>query len=83
MMAILTENYAGKWPLWLSPRQVMVVPVAKAYDDYAQQVKEKVFQAGFFAEADCGPDTLNKKVRTAQVQQYNYIFGTRFFSFSF
>ena len=39
MIAILTENYAGKWPFWLSPRQCQVVPVAPTFDGYAQQVK--------------------------------------------
>jgi threonyl-tRNA synthetase len=38
MIAILTESYAGKWPLWLSPRQVAIVPIALKYLDYAQRV---------------------------------------------
>jgi len=37
-MAILTENFGGKWPFWLSPRQAMVVPVAPLFNDYAQMV---------------------------------------------
>ncbi|PIO16488.1 hypothetical protein AB205_0121870, partial [Aquarana catesbeiana] len=37
MIAILTENYGGKWPLWLSPQQVMVVPVGPTCDEYAQK----------------------------------------------
>uniref|UniRef100_A0AAY4DX41 threonine--tRNA ligase n=1 Tax=Denticeps clupeoides TaxID=299321 RepID=A0AAY4DX41_9TELE len=41
MIAILTENYGGKWPLWLSPRQVMVVPVGPTCEEYAQRVKKK------------------------------------------
>lgn len=39
MMAILTEHFAGKWPLWLSPRQVMVVPISESSYEYAQQVR--------------------------------------------
>ena len=39
MMAILTEHFGGKWPLWLSPRQVMIVPVSDKCTDYAQQVR--------------------------------------------
>lgn len=38
MIAILTENYAGKWPFWLSPRQAVVIPVAPAHNDYAHKV---------------------------------------------
>ena len=38
MMAILCENYGGKWPFWLSPRQSIVVPVATPFDSYAKKV---------------------------------------------
>lgn len=38
MMAILTENYAGKWPFWLSPRQACVIPVLSSCDQYALEV---------------------------------------------
>lgn len=47
MIAILTENYGGKWPFWLSPRQVMIVPVHPALDDYAVQLRNQV-RATFF-----------------------------------
>lgn len=79
MIAILTESYAGKWPFWLSPRQAMVIPVGPNFDDYAQEVQKKVYEAGFMAEVDTDPgDTLNKKVRNAQLAQFNFILG-RFF----
>ncbi|KAJ1962086.1 threonyl-tRNA synthetase [Dipsacomyces acuminosporus] len=73
MIAILTENFAGKWPLWLSPRQVMVVPVTGVVYDYAQGVQKKLRDAGFYAEVDLGGDTLNKKIRNAELSQYNFI----------
>ncbi|XP_063702115.1 threonine--tRNA ligase 1, cytoplasmic isoform X2 [Culicoides brevitarsis] len=74
MIAILTENYAGKWPFWLSPRQVMVVPVAPLYNEYAQNVTKRLFEAGFMAESDTDTgDTMNKKIRNAQLAQYNFI----------
>ena len=47
MIAILTENYAGKWPFWLSPRQAMVVPVAPPFDEYATAVRNRLHAAGF------------------------------------
>jgi len=74
MMAILTENYAGKWPFWLSPRQCQVVPVAPTFDTYAQQVREKISAAGYrvTADTDAG-DTMNKKIRNAQLSQHNFI----------
>ncbi|XP_046739699.1 threonine--tRNA ligase 1, cytoplasmic isoform X2 [Diprion similis] len=74
MIAILTESYAGKWPFWLSPRQVMVISVSSQFDDYAFKVKQQLWEAGFMAEADVDPgDTLNKKIRNAQLAQFNFI----------
>ncbi|XP_053127908.1 threonine--tRNA ligase 2, cytoplasmic isoform X6 [Hemicordylus capensis] len=75
MIAILTENYGGKWPFWLSPRQVMVVPVRPTCEEYAQQVCSDSFEAGFMADVDLDQScTLNKKIRNAQLAQYNFIF---------
>ncbi|KAL5276775.1 TARS family protein [Megaselia abdita] len=74
MIAILTENYAGKWPFWLSPRQVMIVPVGPSFDEYAITVKDALHQAGFMVEADLDAgDTMNKKIRNAQLAQFNFI----------
>uniref|UniRef100_A0A674AR52 threonine--tRNA ligase n=1 Tax=Salmo trutta TaxID=8032 RepID=A0A674AR52_SALTR len=73
MIAILTENYAGKWPLWLSPRQVMFVPVNPTCEEYAKRVTRFV-EAGFMADADLDSSCLlNKKIRNAQLAQYNFI----------
>ncbi|XP_030636836.1 threonine--tRNA ligase 1, cytoplasmic [Chanos chanos] len=74
MIAILTENYGGKWPLWLSPRQVMVVPVGPTCDEYAQRVQQEFHNAGLMTDVDLDPGcTLNKKIRNAQLSQYNFI----------
>ena len=73
MIAILTEHYAGKWPFFLSPRQVMVVPVNKAQEDYAVEVRDRIHKEGFHVDADLSHRTLNKMVREAQLAQYNYI----------
>ncbi|KAL1458375.1 hypothetical protein WDU94_008532 [Cyamophila willieti] len=74
MIAILTESYAGKWPFWISPRQAVVIPVAEPFNEYADQVKNKLFEAGFMCDADLdSSDTLNKKIRNAQISQYNFI----------
>lgn len=76
MIAILTESYGGKWPFWLSPRQAMVIPVGPMFDDYAQKVKEKLYQEGFMCEVDTDAgDTMNKKIRNAQLAQFNFILG--------
>uniref|UniRef100_A0A8B9KNT9 threonine--tRNA ligase n=1 Tax=Astyanax mexicanus TaxID=7994 RepID=A0A8B9KNT9_ASTMX len=76
MIAILTENYGGKWPLWLSPRQVMVVPVGPTCEEYAQRVQNEFHNAGLMTDVDLDPGcTLNKKIRNAQLAQYNFILG--------
>lgn len=74
MTAILTEHFAGKWPFWLSPRQILVVPVGVKYQEYAQQVRDKMHNAGFYADVDLTGNTLQKKVRTGQLMKYNFIF---------
>lgn len=74
MIAILTENCAGKWPFWLSPRQVMVVPVGPSLNDFANEVRDRLHQAGFMSESDTDDgDTMNKKIRNAQLAQFNFI----------
>ncbi|CAE7457739.1 Tars1 [Symbiodinium natans] len=73
MLGVLCEHYGGKWPLWLSPRQCMVVPVSDDAFEYATYVKEALHSRGFHVEVNLGDDRLNKKVRDAQVAQFNYI----------
>ncbi|XP_054417937.1 threonine--tRNA ligase 2, cytoplasmic [Pteronotus mesoamericanus] len=74
MIAILSENYGGKWPFWLSPRQVMVIPVGPTCENYALQVSSAFFEEGFTADVDLDHScTLNKKIRNAQLAQYNFI----------
>ena len=51
-VAILTESFGGKWPFWLSPRQVKVVPIGKSQMQFAQSIATKLFDAGIEAEAD-------------------------------
>merc|ERR1719219_3248422 len=75
MIAVLTENFGGKWPFWLSPRQVMVVPVGPVYNDYAREIVNLMKTGGFCVEADVdNGNTMNKKVRNAQLAQFNFIF---------
>jgi len=73
-VAILTESFGGKWPLWLSPRQVKVVPIGKDHMEYAREVANKFYAAGLEAEADADvADTFNKRIRNAQIEQWNFI----------
>ncbi|KAM9114595.1 threonine--tRNA ligase, mitochondrial isoform 1-T1 [Pangshura tecta] len=73
MLAVLAENYSRKWPLWLSPCQVMVIPVGPDAEVYAYEVRETFHQAGFMADVDADwSATLNRKIRKAQLAQYNF-----------
>uniref|UniRef100_A0A8B9KEL3 threonine--tRNA ligase n=1 Tax=Astyanax mexicanus TaxID=7994 RepID=A0A8B9KEL3_ASTMX len=61
-------------PLWLSPRQVMLVPVNPSLEEYASKVCKQFVEAGFMADADLDSSCLlNKKIRNAQLAQYNFI----------
>jgi len=74
-IAILTEHFAGKWPFWLSPRQVLVVPVMPSANDYVLEVQQVFRSKGFNVDVDISGQTMQKKIRTGQLQQYNFIFG--------
>lgn len=73
MLAILTEHYAGKWPFWLSPRQVIICPLPKKFDTYAQAVHQRLSYEGIQVGIDVSNHTIDKKVRNAQMDQYNFI----------
>jgi threonyl-tRNA synthetase len=75
MIAILTEHLYGKWPFWLSPRQVLVVPVMPGLNAYATEVQKLFRDQGMWADADLGANTFQKKIRTGQLEQYNFIFS--------
>ncbi|KAM8794298.1 threonine--tRNA ligase, mitochondrial [Eudromia elegans] len=72
MLAVLAESCGGKWPLWLSPMQAMVIPVGAEQEGYACQVRDALQREGFAADldADAGA-TLSRKVRRAQLAHYN------------
>ncbi len=63
---VLIEHYGGAFPVWLAPVQVVVIPVAPAFADYAAGVADELFRAGFRAEADLADDRMNAKIRLAQ-----------------
>jgi threonyl-tRNA synthetase len=62
-IAILIENYAGKFPLWLAPRQIVVATIVSDADDYAHQVVGQLRAAGLRAETDVRNEKINYKVR--------------------
>ncbi|XP_051848689.1 threonine--tRNA ligase, mitochondrial isoform X3 [Antechinus flavipes] len=73
MLGVLAENYGGKWPLWLSPLQAMVIPVGAEQEGYAREVQEALLAAGLVGDLDKDPSlTLGRRVRRAQLSQYNF-----------
>ena len=71
-IGILIEHYAGKLPLWLNPEQVRVLPVSDKVDAYTKEVAETLSRQGIRAKADLRNDTLQKKIRDAQLDRVNY-----------
>ena len=68
-LGIAIENYAGHFPLWLSPVQVMVTTITSDADDYAIKVKAELRKAGLRADADLRNEKINYKVREHSVQK--------------
>ncbi|AKH17892.1 threonine--tRNA ligase [Deinococcus soli (ex Cha et al. 2016)] len=66
---ILIEHYAGDFPLWLAPRQIMIIPIADRHNDYAWQLRDELHQAGLRAEVDDSSNRMNAKVRTAELSK--------------
>lgn len=72
-MAFIIEHYAGKFPLWLNPNQIVLLPLADRHLDYCMNVKAQMDGAGLRVEVNDAAETANKKVRDAQLQHFNYI----------
>ncbi|MEB7448615.1 threonine--tRNA ligase [Arthrobacter koreensis] len=72
-MAVLTEHYAGAFPAWLAPVQVVGIPVAEAFNDYMYDVVDKLKAAGIRAEVDAGTDRFPKKIRTASKEKVPFV----------
>ena len=62
-IGILIENYAGKFPFWISPLQTVVIPISEEFDDYAIEVSKKIKQVGISSNVDLKKHNLNYKIR--------------------
>ncbi|XP_021506197.2 threonine--tRNA ligase, mitochondrial isoform X1 [Meriones unguiculatus] len=75
LLGVLAESCGGKWPLWLSPFQVVVIPVGTEQEEYARQVQQCLQAAGLIGDLDADPGlTLSRRVRRAQLAHYNFLF---------
>ena len=72
-IGILIEHFAGKFPLWLAPVQVKVLPVSDKSKEYAQKVYETLKAAGIRTELDARDEKIGYKIREAQLQKVNYM----------
>ncbi len=70
---VLIEHYGGAFPVWLAPVQMVVIPVAPVFAEYAQSVAGRVRAAGFRVDADLSDDRMNAKIRNAQNQKVPYM----------
>jgi threonyl-tRNA synthetase len=71
-MGIIIEHFAGDFPLWLSPVQVKVIPVAEAHQDNAKKVRDMLMESSIRAELDSSNDNFGKKVRSAKTAKIPY-----------
>ncbi|CAC9924723.1 threonine--tRNA ligase [Aedoeadaptatus nemausensis] len=70
---ILVEHFAGKFPLWLAPVQVKVLPISEKFQDYAVKVTEELKAKGIRTEFDERNEKIGKKIRDAQLNRINYM----------
>ncbi len=72
-MASLIENYAGAFPVWLSPTQVAVIPIADRHIEYANKVSDALRNVGVRVDIDARSETMNHKIREAQLQKIPFM----------
>jgi threonyl-tRNA synthetase len=70
---VLTEHYAGAFPPWLAPVQVVAIPVAERHDDYLYDVAKRLQARGIRVEVDDSDDRMQKKIRNAQLQKVPFM----------
>ncbi len=72
-IGIITEHFAGAFPLWLSPVQVKILPIGAEHEEYARKVYEALNNAGLRAEVDARNEKIGYKIRQAQLEKIPYM----------
>lgn len=72
-IGFLLEHYAGKFPTWLAPLQVKVLPISDKFMDYANKVKDTLFKAGVRVEVDDRNEKIGKKIRDTELAKVPYM----------
>lgn len=72
-MGIITEHYAGAFPVWLAPVQVIILPISDKHNDYTNKIKDQISEADIRVEADLRSESIGRKIRDAQLQKIPYM----------
>jgi threonyl-tRNA synthetase len=72
-MGVLIEHYGGAFPVWLSPVQSVIIPIADRHADYARQIEAKLQKAGMRSTIDARSERMQAKIRHAQLQKIPYM----------
>lgn len=72
-IGILVEHFQGKFPLWLSPIQVIILPISDENIPYSEKIKEEMEKQGIRVDIDSEPNTIEYKIRNAQLQKIPYM----------
>lgn len=72
-LACLIEHYAGAFPVWLSPAQAIIIPIADRHNDYAHQIGSELKDEGIRSEVDDRVERMNLKIREAQLEKVPYM----------
>jgi threonyl-tRNA synthetase len=72
-IALLIERYGGKFPTWLSPNQVVIIPVSEKFNDYGNKVLQELKDNGIRCEINDDSESLGKRIRIAEKQKTPYI----------
>ena len=72
-IGILIEHYAGKFPVWLAPVQVKVLPISEKFFDFGQEILQKLKSAGIRCEMDQRDEKIGYKIRSAQMEKVPYM----------
>lgn len=72
-MGVMIEHFAGAFPLWMAPIQMMIVPVADVFNDYAESCNQELRTRNLRAKVDYSSDSFAKKIRNAELLKIPYI----------
>lgn len=72
-IGVITEHYAGAFPLWISPVQIKILPISKNQNDYASKISEKLNENGFRVEIDSSDEKIGYKIRNGWAEKIPYM----------